>query len=524
MTAALALVDRLRALPAPARADILAGLTGRQKAALRWAWRSFWARPDVRAAERPSEGWGQLPPDGEWSWWASIGGRGSGKTRSCAEWVTEEAGRLGKGAIFHLVGATVDDAQATMIEGPSGLLAVTPPWLSLDYRSSKQGGLLVWSNGARGRVFGADKPTKGRGPQCNRMWLDDPAAFGPHGMQVLEQLLYGFRIAAPDGSQPRGVISSTPIDSELLGWIMAGTAEAGRRRKSKIVYSRSATDDNRGNLTENFFNETLAEFAGTELEQQERYGIYDATSAKKVMAGIAFDVAPVRVTTVPPRFLEVAIWVDPALSTSARACEVGMTAGGMTSDGHIWGLEDLSDHMNSTEWPETLLDAVERWRAVTGTVRVGVETNRSGDKDEALIRGAEKLRRLLAGLPGVSILDVRTVFTQTGKAMRATPLPRLYKAGVVHHPATGWSEVEKQLRALDDTPAPNRDRADAWVYTVLDLVGALDVTRVGSAVGGVQMGVETYGRPAAGAVAVGPSVPAAGPAVSFAFGGTPGRW
>jgi len=515
-----ALVDRLRALSAADRAAILGQFSAKELASLRWRWRDFWARPDEREPGA-IEGGGQLPPPGSWTWWASIGGRGSGKTRSAAEWILEEAERLGRGCVIHLVGQSVDDARATMIEGESGLLANAPPWAGLDWRPSVQGGLLVWKNGARARVFGADKPAKGRGPQCNRMWLDDPAAWGPHGKEVLEQLLFGFRLRAPDGSEPRGVISSTPIESEILRWILDGT-RGGRR--SKIVYSRSATDDNRANLSTSFFDETLAEFAGTELEQQERYGIWNAAGAPKVFAGIDFNRTPVRVAHAPERFLAVAIWIDPAESTSTRACEVGMVAGGLTNDGHVYLLEDLSAKLGANEWPDRALDAVERWAPRAASVHLGVEINRGGNQPAELLRSAEKIRRLQRGLPGFSILEIRTVFTDKGKSARATPLPRLYAAGQVHH-LPGLDELERQMRALDDTRAANRDRADAAVYVVLDLAGVLEA-RGGSgayAVGGAAIGPGTFGAPALGAVAVGPSAPpspAVTPHLSFTFGGT----
>ena len=205
-------------------------------------------------------------------------------------------------------------------------------------------------SGAVGRLFGADKPRKGRGPQCNRMWIDDPAAFGRKGKETLDQLLFGFRLMAPDGTGPRGVISSTPIDSELLRWIIAG--ENGER-SSDIVYSRSTTDDNRSNLAEDFFSKTLAEFAGTELEQQERFGVFVSTSQAKVFADIDFSQPPIRVSVLPQRFSQVAVWVDPATSSAVHSCEVGIVVVGIESTGHVYALDDLSAVMGAEQWPSS---------------------------------------------------------------------------------------------------------------------------------------------------------------------------
>src|SRR5437763_3387868 len=69
----------------------------------------------------------QLPPPGNWQVWLLLAGRGFGKTRTLAEWVCQQAasGRAGRIA---LVAATAADAHDVLVEGQSGILAVSPPW------------------------------------------------------------------------------------------------------------------------------------------------------------------------------------------------------------------------------------------------------------------------------------------------------------------------------------------------------------------------------------------------------------
>jgi len=510
-----ALVDQLRSLPKAKRDAILAKCSTEQIAALRWCWREFWARPDDRVPWA-IEGTGQVAPPGDWTWFAMLGGRSSGKTRGCAEWTHEEALRLGDGTRFHLVGQTMDDAIATMINGQSGLIATAPPWAGFEFKASDA--TFSWRNGASGRLFSAEKARKGRGPQCNRMWLDDPAAYGPNGMKTLEQLLFGFRLRAPDGSPERGVISSTPLDSDIMRWIIAGSSGG---RKSRVVFSRSITDDNRANLTETYFTSTLAEFAGTELEQQERYGIWDPEATKKVFAGIAFDAPPVRVAHIPPRFLAVAVWIDPSQSTTTRSCECGIFVAGLTNDGQVYLLEDLSGVLTSNEWPNIALDAVDRWAPVTAQIHLGVETNRGGNGPAELLRSADKIRLLQAGRPPFSTIEIVQMHTDKAKAHRAGPLPQLYKAGQIHH-VGGFPALELQMRKLDDNPstAIKRDRCDAAVYAILDLAGILDLARPGYGYGAtVQAG--TFGGSARQTLNVPPPAQRAEmmPNASFTFGG-----
>ena len=73
-----------------------------------------WARPD----QVPEDIWRR-----RWQHWLILGGRGAGKTRAGAEWVRAKvigsdwagaaAGRVA------LVGGSLDEARAVMVEGPS---------------------------------------------------------------------------------------------------------------------------------------------------------------------------------------------------------------------------------------------------------------------------------------------------------------------------------------------------------------------------------------------------------------------
>ena len=121
----------------------------------------------------------QLPPPGKWTIWLICAGRGFGKTRAGAETVRLQklAGCMNIG----LIGATAADVRDTMIEGPSGILTVSPKHDRPLYEPSKR--RLTWSNGAIATTFSADEPERLRGPQFDFMWADELAAWNypPHG-------------------------------------------------------------------------------------------------------------------------------------------------------------------------------------------------------------------------------------------------------------------------------------------------------------------------------------------------------
>jgi phage terminase large subunit-like protein len=104
----------------------------------------------------------QLPPAGDWRVWLVMAGRGFGKTRAGAEWVRKLA-EEDPGARIALVAATLNEGRAVMIEGESGVIAVSPPHRAPKYEPSLR--RLTWDNGAQAMLYSAGEPESLRGPQ-----------------------------------------------------------------------------------------------------------------------------------------------------------------------------------------------------------------------------------------------------------------------------------------------------------------------------------------------------------------------
>ncbi len=114
----------------------------------------------------------QLAPEGNWRVWLILAGRGFGKTRSGAEWVREQVERQRCGRIA-LVAETAADARNVMVEGESGILAISRPDCRPVYEPSKR--RLQWPNGAVATTYAGDEPDQLRGPQHDAAWADEPA-------------------------------------------------------------------------------------------------------------------------------------------------------------------------------------------------------------------------------------------------------------------------------------------------------------------------------------------------------------
>jgi phage terminase large subunit-like protein len=164
----------------------------------------------------------QRPPSGDWRTWLLLMGRGAGKTRAAAEWVRR---RIESGACrrMALVGATAADVRDTMVDGQSGLLAISPPWFRPRYEPTRR--RLTWPNGARATTFTADEPDRLRGPEHDGAWClagETRVLMADGSEKPIAAVRAGEMVATPIG--PRRVLASalTGRDAEVNRVDIAG--------------------------------------------------------------------------------------------------------------------------------------------------------------------------------------------------------------------------------------------------------------------------------------------------------------
>jgi hypothetical protein len=220
----------------------------------RWDWYAEGCPCGVAAGacrEHPRARAAQRPPVGEWRVWLILAGRGFGKTVSAAQWVRHRV-ETGQAKRVAIVGATAADVRDVMVEGPSGLLAVCPPWNRPRYEPSKR--RLTWPGGAIATTFSADEPERLRGPQSDCAWIDELAAF--RYPAAVDNLLFGLRL----GEDPRLCITTTPKPVRLVTELVNDPTTA---------ISRGTTYENRAHLAPSFFDRIVTKYEGTRLGQQE---------------------------------------------------------------------------------------------------------------------------------------------------------------------------------------------------------------------------------------------------------------
>jgi phage terminase large subunit-like protein len=206
-----------------------------------------WGRDDQLAPEHAQGG-------GAWTTWLMLGGRGAGKTRAGAEWVRGiVSAKSDAPQRIALVGETLADARAVMVEGVSGLLAVHPPWQRPSYEPSKR--QVTWANGAIAQLFSAEDPESLRGPQFSAAWCDELCK-RRRPDETWAMLQFGLRL----GDDPRQVVTTTPRPLPLLKALLADPL---------VAVTRVATSANAANLAPSFLEAIVGRYRGTRLGRQE---------------------------------------------------------------------------------------------------------------------------------------------------------------------------------------------------------------------------------------------------------------
>ena len=216
--------DLLRLAP-EARLDWYASLSKADAHAIARYW-PLWARAE------------QMPPTDDWHTWLICAGRGFGKTRAGAEWVRMVA-RSDPEARIALVGASLGEVRSVMIEGESGILAVSSP----DYAPRWEPSLrrLSWPGGARGYCYSAAEPEALRGPQHSHAWCDEIAKWdnaGERATAAWDNLQMGLRLGeVPIVSIDRlfggeSTFRLGPWTMEYLRWFLWGMEHLHRAPKA----------------------------------------------------------------------------------------------------------------------------------------------------------------------------------------------------------------------------------------------------------------------------------------------------
>lgn len=424
----LGTVRRLARRTAAERRHVVRGLTMPQKRALDefWpAWRHH----------------GQAPPPGDWPVWLMLTGRGFGKTRAGAEWVSALARADGSLRIA-LVGATIEDVLGVMVTGRSGVMAVARTGETVTLNRTAR--LVRFASGAQARLYSGACPDKLRGPEHHVAWCDEIAKWR-HPQATWDNLQLGLRL----GRTPQTLVTTTPRAIPLLTRLAADAAAAG-------AVTRGATADNL-NLPPAWVARMEAAYRGTRKGREELDGELIAEAEGALWTRDLIERCRVAAVADGAGFRRIVVAVDPPASATGDAC--GIVACALGADGIGYVVGDHSARGLSPEgWSATVVAAARAW----GADCVVVEANQGGDMATSVLKTADPA------------LPVRPVWARYGKGDRAEPVAMLFETGRAKL-AGGFAALEDELCALTrgggwTGAGRSPDRADAMVWGLTALL------------------------------------------------------
>jgi phage terminase large subunit-like protein len=384
----------------------------------------------------------QLPPEGAWSHWLIMGGRGAGKTRAGAEWVRATA--LGQDwtgspplSPIALVGRDYDDARSVMVEGTSGVLAVHPTGQRPVWHASRR--LLEWPNGAIAQVFSAESFEALRGPQFAAAWCDEIAKWR-YAQEAFDQLQFALRL----GPHPRQLMTTTPRATAFMRSLVA---------RGDIVLTGMASAENAAHLAPGFVDRLNARYGGTRLGRQEIEGELIADREDTLFPRASIELAR---RGVAPRLMRIVVAIDPAATSHAASDACGIIVAGRAEGDRFYVLEDATRlRASPMAWARAAIAAYHRHQAD----RVVAEVNQGGEMVAAVLQMVD------------GNVPLRLVRATRGKWLRAEPIAALYEQGRVHHVGALTALEDEMadfgLDGLSNGRSP--DRLDALVWALTDL-------------------------------------------------------
>lgn len=437
------LAEIVAELPADQRAELLSVLSEEQQDRLLYD-ADFWLRP------------AQKIPDGDWFITALICGRGWGKTRAITEWIRRKA-LENPGCRIGIAGKNAADVRDTVIEGPSGLLAVHHPDERPEYKPSVRS--ILWPNGSRATTLSSESPDQGRGPGYHYVVMDEFAAWKEIRDDSGATLFSNLIAAAREGERPQLILATTPKRTATMRKIIADHEEDPNR--VRVIHGK--TSDNKS-LSEAYIKDFEKQYADNpDLYKQEILGLMidDAEGlvfTEKMVADNRIEsIQPPSSRSYPLRIVA----VDPTVSAEPRdecgIIVIGASVDRLPSNRRAVVLDDKSLRARPEGefgWAQRVVDTAKLWN----TKFVIMEKNQGGQLLTDAVHAID---------PSLIIFPV--VATK-GKRLRAEPVAVALSQGRVKF----WGyypELEDQMNFYD--PEQSRyspDRLDAFVWGIIGTI------------------------------------------------------
>jgi predicted phage terminase large subunit-like protein len=396
----------------------------------------------------------QMIPNGRWTKWVLMGGRGMGKTRTLTEAGKKliMAGEYRRPALW---GRTSKDIRDTLFEGVSGFKYIFPRSDRPTHNEGKN--KIVFPNGCEMLTYSAEEPDQGRGPEHDLILIDELAAWKSPD-RAWNALIFSLR----NGLDPKIIAATTPKPIALLQRLS---------KDASCRMTRGSTYDNLYNLAPTFAHEILSAYRNTRLERQEIMGellediegsfwttstldrsrwrnpIQDKDGVWVSADGIIWTLDNI------PDIERIVVAVDVATTHGEESHQTGIAVEGKGVDGRGYVFDCIGVRASPTGWSDMVISKWQEW----GANVIVVEDNQGGEMTEAVIRQA-------AERAGVSDrVTVIRVHAAKDKGVRAGPVVGRYDNRRISHVGV-FKELEAQMVVFPIDHSVGDDLVDALVH------------------------------------------------------------
>lgn len=326
-----------------------------------------------------------------------------------------------------------------LVEGPSGILAVSPKSERPLYEPSKR--RLTWPNGAVATLYNGTEPDQLRGPEHDSALVDELAKYR-EAQDTWDNLQFGMRV----GSRPQVMVTTTPRPIPIIKAILADPT---------TVVTRGSTFDNAANLPQSFIHRISEKYVGTRLGRQELFAEVLDDLPGALWTRDAIDAGRVRQA---PDMRRVVVAVDPSGTRggSDDGDDIGIVVAGLGVDGRGYVLADRTCKLSPDGWGRRAVQAYHDFKAD----RIVAEINFAGDMVRHVIQTVDRK------------VAFKEVHASRGKVARAEPVAALYEQRRVSHVGSFPDLEDQMVNIAPDGYVGNGspDRADALVWALTELL------------------------------------------------------
>jgi phage terminase large subunit-like protein len=331
-----------------------------------------------------------------------------------------------------------------MVEGESGILAISPPDFRPEWKPSTR--KLVWPNGAIATTFSAEEPDQLRGPQCEKFWADEVASW--KYPDTWDQLQFGCRL----GKHTRGIVTTTPRPVQIIRDLI---------KREDVHITRGSTFDNQDNLSPAALASLRSLYEGTRLGRQELEGHILDDSPYALWKREVIDATRLPILPADHGIVRIVVGVDPSTTSGGDECGVVVAGYSMANGGTFYILDDVSIQAAPIEWARRAVDA---YRKHSANVIV-YEANQGGEMVAQTLRICDNV-------------PLAPVWASKSKQARAEPISLLYEQLKVHHIGY-YDKLEDELCTWEPGDnSPNRLDALVWALTWLKDNNRPAITRI----------------------------------------------